>query len=159
MTYENIAAPVATRRRGAARLSAPALGVAALGALLTVVATFLNWATLTLQGETPVTANGLDEDMNGRITVVLGLVALVVVGVLALRAVKGLWVVLPVLGLLITFIGWAQTRKLQNTLDAIGVGATDAVKATNGIGVWLTIVGGILLLATAVLVPATRRRA
>src|SRR3712207_7978394 len=71
MTYENMAAPVATRRRPAPRLSTPALGVAALGALLTVVATFLNWATLTLQGETPVTANGLDEDMNGRITVVL----------------------------------------------------------------------------------------
>jgi len=158
MTYENITAPVAARRRGSSRLSTPGLAVAGLGALLTVVATFLNWATLTLQGETPVTANGLDSEMNGRFTVVLGIVAVLIVALLAARPVKGLWVLLPILGLLITFIGWAQTRKLQNTLDAIGVGVSDAVKASNGIGVWLTILGGVLLLATAVVVPMTRRR-
>ena len=157
MTYENITAPLASRRArpGCRRRPSPWRGS---GHFSPWSRSSLNWATLTLQGETPVTASGLDSEMNGRFTVVLGLVALVIVAVLALRPVKGLWVLLPILGLLITFIGWAQTRKLQNTLDAIGVGTSDAVKATNGIGVWLTIAGGVLLLATAVLVPATRRR-
>jgi hypothetical protein len=159
VTYENTAAPVATRRRGPSRLATPALGVAALGALLTVLAPFLPWASVSVASES-LTLKGLDEDMNGKITIVLGLAALAVVAVLALRAIKGLWVLLPILGLLIAFVGWAQTRKLQNTLDEIGVG-TDAagISASNGIGVWLTILGGILLLATAVLVPMTRRRA
>jgi hypothetical protein len=158
VTYENIAAPVAARRRGATRLATPALGVAALGALLTVLAPFLPWASVSVASET-LTLKGLDEDMNGKITIVLGIAAVVVVAVLAMRAVKGVWVLLPVLGLLIVLVGWAQTRKLQNTLDAVGVGSDAAgITASNGIGVWLTILGGLLLLATAVLVPMTRRR-
>jgi hypothetical protein len=158
MTYDNIAAPVTVRRRGASRLATPALGAAALGALLTVLAPFLPWASVSVASET-LTLKGLDEDMNGKITLVLGIAAVVVVAALAMRAIKGLWVLLPILGLLIAFVGWAQTRKLQNTLDAVGIGSdTAGISASNGIGVWLTILGGLLLLATAVLVPMTRRR-
>jgi hypothetical protein len=155
MTYDNTA--VATRPGTRARLATPALAAAGIGALLTVLAPFLPWATVSVGAES-LTANGLEEDMNGRITIVLGAAALVVVGVLALRAIKGLWVLLPILGLLVTFVGWAQTRKLQNTIDAIGAPDSAGVGASNGLGVWLTILGGVLLLATAVLVPALRRR-
>jgi hypothetical protein len=162
MTYQSTE-PATVRSRGRSRLATPALATAAVGALLTVVAPFLTWATLTLPGEArSTTANGLDTDMNGRVTLWLGVAAVVVVAVLAVRAIKGLWVLLPILGLLITFVGWAQTRKLQNTIDDIATVSADlarSVQASNGIGVWLTILGGILLLATAVLVPVTRRRA
>ena len=138
------------------RLPPLALGVAAVGAVLTIVAPFLRWATLAV-GEESLTANGLDQDMNGKISIWLGVVSALVVAVLVLRAVKGLWVLLPVLGAMIVFVGWAQTRKLQNTLDATGLANTGTVSASNGPGVWLTAVGGLLLLSTLVLVPVLRR--
>lgn len=161
MTYENTA--VAARPGVGSRLANPALATAAVGALLTVLAPFLPWASITLPGEKGATSyNGLADEFNGRFTIYVGIVAVVVVAVLAVKRIKGLWVLLPILGLVVTFVGWAQTQKLQNTVDeitAISADAGAAVHVSNGIGVWLTILGGVLLLATAVLFPMTRRRA
>ncbi|HYY12145.1 MAG TPA: hypothetical protein VE781_14510 [Kineosporiaceae bacterium] len=162
MTYQSTE-PVALRGRSRSKLTTAGLATAAAGAVLTLIAPFLPWAAIALPGEKDATNyNGLADEMNGKFTIWLGLVAVVVVAVLAVRAIKGLWVLLPILGLLVTFVSWAQTAKLQNTIDEIASlssAAAEATKASNGIGVWVSLLGGILLLATAVVVPVTRRRA
>lgn len=157
---------VAERTRSAtSRLPLAALAVAAAGALITVLATLLTWATASVSGpgmNDVMTMKGLDDEINGRITVVLGILALIVVALLALRPVKGLWTVLPILGALVVLISWANTVKVKNTVDEIaeitsGVGGVMKAEVVNGAGVWLSIAGGALLLSTAVLVPVLRR--
>lgn len=158
---------VAERTRPVARRRLPiaALTVAAAGALATVLATFLTWATASVSGpgvNDVMAMKGLDDEINGRITIVLGILALLVVALLALRPVKGLWTLLPILGALIVVISWANTVKVQNTVNDIaeitsGVGGLMKAEVVNGPGVWLSIAGGALLLSTAVLVPVLRR--
>ncbi len=155
-------------RSSTARFPRPALAVAGAGAVLTVLATQLTWTTasVTAAGTTDsLVLKGTDPDMNGRFTLVLGLLALAVVAVLALRAVKGLWILLPVLGALVLLVSWAQTVKVSNTLDEAadltsGSAASGLMQTemSNGPGLWLTVLAGLLLLATAVLVPVLRRR-
>ena len=170
MSTEDVFAPAAPAPARSRRLPVPALAVAGAGALLTVVAVFLTWVTasVTVAGETQtLTLVGTDEGVNGTFTLVIGIIALAVVGLLAWRPVRGLWLLLPLAGALVVLLVWASTVKVQRTIEEIsaltsGAGAdvSSLVSSSveNGLGLWVTLAGGILLLATAVLVPVLRRR-
>jgi hypothetical protein len=172
MTHESTA-PVTrpgTRASAKARspLPVPALAIAALGGLLTVAATFLTWVTATVvvgdQRVLDEALRGTDGELHGTKTLALAVVALAVTALLLRARTSRAWVLLPVLGALILLLGWASTVKVANTAEQAaqltsGLGSTVDTQVANGPGLWLAVLGGVLLLATAVLVPVLRRAA
>jgi hypothetical protein len=146
----------------------PGVLTAAVGALLTFLAAFLTWATVevtsrvgTLLGGGTRSTSGLEGDRLGKATLVLALaaVALCVLllqpssrswGWIALAAVGGLIVVLA----LIDLAAISDVSDLRERLGQVQ-GCSAAVQCTGsrtpGIGVYLTIVGGLVVLIGALL--------
>lgn len=146
----------------------PGVLTAAVGALLTFLAAFLTWATVEvtsraggLLGGGTRSTSGLQGDRLGKATLVLALaaVALCVLllqpssrawGWIALTAVGGLIVVLA----LVDLAAISDASDLRQRLGRVA-GCSAAVQCsgsrTAGIGVYLTVVGGLVIVVGALL--------
>lgn len=127
--------------------------VVAISTVVLVVATVLAWATASALGQTG-SINGIDlftdgsPIFNGVVTVLLGLVATVLV--LAAPDNEGATIGAAVLGLLVLLIGLAFVAAPQTAYGDFLGGAVDFGLVETGIGVYLTILGGIGVLAGGV---------
>lgn len=125
-------------------------------ALVVVIGSVLPWLSLSgpdaeaierqmeAQGEG---VGGLDKD--GVLTIVLGLVALLM-GVLrgTGRAVKGAAITGIVMGALVTLIGIVDILDVADVADEVA--GFVRVDVSAGIGLWLTLLGGIAVLASSI---------
>lgn len=124
--------------------------VVAISTVVLLVAAFLAWATASAFGASG-SLNGIDlfsegsPIFNGVVTVLLGVVATVLV--LAAPDNEGATIVATVLGLLVVLIGLAFIAAPQTAYGDLLGGAVDFGLAETGIGVYLTILGGIGVLA------------
>lgn len=126
--------------------------VVAISTVVLVVAAFLAWATASALGQTgSINGIGLFSDgspiFNGVVTVLLGLVATVLV--LAAPDNEGATIVAAVLGGLVVLIALAFVVVPETAFGGGIGGAIGAEIANPGIGVFLTILGGIGVLAGA----------
>lgn len=124
--------------------------VVAASTVVLLIAAFLAWAMASAFGETGA-VNGIDlftdghPIFNGVVTVLLGLVATVLV--LAAPDNEAATIIAAVLGLLVVLIGLAFLVVPQTAYGDLLGGAVDIGFADTGIGVYLTVVGGIGVLA------------
>jgi hypothetical protein len=147
--------------------SAPALpkwatGLAAGAGAIAFISGFLTWgkaeAKSGLGAAFSKSAKGTETDFNGKFTLILGLIAL---GVAVFMLVKPSaqaflatrsWVPL---GILMAILALLSLNKLHNTQDAIGGTSIDV---SAGIGLWLTIVAGLAIVAAGVPTYLSGRR-
>lgn len=124
--------------------------VVAISTVVLVAAAFLAWATASAFGATS-SINGIElfsegsQIFNGVVTILLGLVASVLV--LAAPDNEGATIVAAILGLLVVLVGLAFIFAPQTAFGDLLGGAVDIGLAEMGIGVYLTILGGIGVLA------------
>jgi hypothetical protein len=147
----------------------PGLLTSAIGALLTFLAAFLTWATveLTSRAGGPLVGGGtrsvigLQGDRLGKATLVLAIAALLLVALLAAPASRPWgWIPLATAGALIVvlavvdLISISDASDLRHRLAAVP-GCQQVVQCSGdrsaGIGVYLTILGGLAVLAGALL--------
>lgn len=132
--------------------------VVAASTVVLVIAAFLAWATASAFGETGA-LNGIDlfsdgsPIFNGVVTVLLGVIATILV--LAAPDNEATTIIGAVLGLLVVLIGLAFLVVPQTAYGDLLGGAIDLGFADSGIGVYLTILGGVGVLAGGVYSYAT----
>jgi hypothetical protein len=133
----------------------PGWGLVILGGLLGVLGAFLTWATVDYGGLATHTYRGVSAGRDGKITVVL---AVLVVGI-AVAALLGWfrgWMraTLAILGLVIAFIAIADIAASPSvgSEEQARLHVTAQVTSSNGVGEWLTLVAGILVVVGVVLV-------
>lgn len=132
--------------------------VVAASTVVLVIAAFLAWATASAFGETGA-LNGIDlfsdgsPVFNGVVTVLLGLVATVLV--LAAPDNAAATIIAAVLGLLVVLIGLAFLVAPQTAYGDLLGGAIDVGFAETGVGVFVTILGGVGVVAGGVYSYAT----
>jgi hypothetical protein len=140
-----------------------------VGALLTFLAAFLTWATVevTSRAGGPIvgggtrSVSGLEGDRLGKATLVIGLAALVLCALLLAPATRSWgWIALLVCGALIVLLAVLDLASISDDTDlkqrlaeVPGCGGTVRCEGerTAGVGVWLTIVGGLLIMLGAAL--------
>lgn len=126
--------------------------VVAVSTVVLVVAAFLAWATAEALGQTG-SVNGIDlldssPIFNGAVTILLGVVATVLV--LAAPDNEGATIIAAVLGGLVVLIGLAFVVVPETAFGGGIGGAIGAEIADPGIGVFVTILAGIGVLAGGV---------
>jgi hypothetical protein len=145
-----LAAPVPSRPK-----LNPGWGLVVVGGVLGVLGAFLPWARVTYGGLFTHTYHGVSAGRDGKITVVLA------VSVLGLTAAAFLgWVrnwqrpVLAILGLIIAFIALADLAASPSvgSAEQARLGLSAKITSSNGIGEWLTLIAGILVVIGVVLV-------
>ena len=126
----------------------PGWGLIIIGGLLGVLGAFMTWATVDYGGVATHTYRGVSGGRDGKITVVLSVLVLglTVLAFLGWAARRWMLPALAILGLLIAFVAIADLAaspsagsQQQALLDA-------HVTSSNGIGEWLTLFAGILVL-------------
>lgn len=122
----------------------PATTVLGVSAIVLVIAAFLPWATVSALGAS-ISVNGLDGS-DGYITIICG----AYLGFIAWRAMqrqpvsKGMVIGMWVAAGIATAIG---VMNFSSVDDNVGAAALAGVSASVGIGLWLTILGGLGALA------------
>jgi hypothetical protein len=158
----------------------PGLLVASVGALLTFLAAFLVWATVEVFssvggpaiGGGSRSVSGLEGDRLGKATLVVAIAALLLIGLLLAPASRRWgWAVLLVCGVLIAGLALLDLVSISDASDlrqrlAQVPGCGGSVQCSGdrraGIGVWLTIAGGAVIVLGAAMhgglfAPLTRR--
>jgi hypothetical protein len=154
----------------------PGLLTAAVGALLTFLAAFLTWATVevTSRAGGPIvgggtrSVSGLEGDRLGKATLVLAIAAVLLIVLLLAPASRrwGWWVLLACGLLVIAFavidlVSISDSSDLRRRLASIP-GCNGPIQCTGdrtaGVGVWLTIAGGVLICVGALLHAGTLDR-
>ena len=142
------AVPGADDRAPGARLGNPGWVLILVGGVLGVLAAFLTWASVDYGGLASHRYTGVDAGRDGKITIVLAVLVLVVAA-LAFAGVVRAWQrgVLAVLGLVIAFVAMADlfASPSVGTQEQARLGTTAHITSSNGIGVWLTLLGGVLV--------------
>jgi hypothetical protein len=138
----------------------PGWGLVILGGLLGVLGAFLTWATVDYAGLATHTYRGVSAGRDGKITVVLAVLVLGITAAAFLGWVRG-WMrpVLAILGLVIAFIAIADLAASPSvgSEEQARLRVTAQVTSSNGIGEWLTLVAGILVVVGVVLVARYSR--
>jgi drug/metabolite transporter (DMT)-like permease len=140
----------------------PGWGLVILGGLLGVLGAFLTWAKVDYGGLASHTYRGVSAGRDGKITVVLSVLVLGVTAAAFLGWARG-WMraTLVVLGLVIAFIAIADLAASPSvgSEERARLRTPVQVTSSNGIGEWLTLVAGILVVIGAVLVARYSRPA
>jgi len=133
----------------------PGWGLVILGGLVGVLGAFLTWATVDYGGLATHTYRGVSAGRDGKITVVLAVLVLGIAATAFLGWVRG-WMrpALAILGLVIAFIAIADLAASPSvgSEEQARLKVTAQVTSSNGIGEWLTLVAGILVVVGVVLV-------
>jgi hypothetical protein len=152
-------------------IARPAFATAAVAALVVFVSTFLPWftfrlaASATLPGILPAAANasadGTDAPMLGTWTLLLALAAAALLVLMVVRPDPRLWLGLPLAGLLIVVLALISLSRVNSAADSfrsvLVLLPPNTVSAGSGIGLWLTLLGGLGLIAAGVLVWRDQR--
>jgi hypothetical protein len=147
----------------------PGLITAAVGALITFFAAFLTWATVDVTsrvgglppgGGIPA-ATGLEGNRLGKATIVLAIAVLLLIALMQLPATRPkAWIVLAVAGGLIMALALLDLVAISSSSDlpdrlaavpACSQGIQCTAERSAGIGVYLTILGGLVVLIGALL--------
>jgi hypothetical protein len=117
------------------------IGIA--GCALAIIGAFLVWAKVS-GGGLEIEIKGTDEDKDGTITLILAVLA---AGAIWFIGVKPwvIWVAL-VASVLFLLVG------IYDTVDIMGTEVPEGVSVSVGIGLWLTVLGGILATAATVMI-------
>jgi hypothetical protein len=148
----------------------PGALTAAIGGLLTFLAAFLTWASVevtsraggpSLVGGGTRTVSGLEGDRLGKATLVLAIAALLLTALLMAPSTRSwTWIALAVAGGLIIALALIDLAAISDASDlrerlASIPGCSQVVQCTGdrsaGIGVYLTILGGLAVLVGALL--------
>ena len=138
----------------------PGWGLAVLGGLLGVLGAFLTWATVDYGGLATHTYRGVSAGRDGKITVVLAVLVLGIAAAAFLGWFRG-WMrpTLAILGLVIAFIAIADLAASPSvgSEEQARLRVTAQITSSNGIGEWLTLVAGVLVVVGVVLVSRYSR--
>jgi len=117
------------------------IGIA--GCLLAIIGAFLVWATVS-GGGVEIDIKGTDEDKDGTITLILAIIAAAAIWFIAAKP----WVIWVALAASVLFL----LVGLYDTIDIMGTDVPEGVSISVGIGLWLTVLGGILATAATVMI-------
>ena len=151
------------------KFGASAAVVALVGAILGILGSFLPWAkfswNIPMLGSGSESLNGMDTS-DAKITLGVAIVALIVaIVLLALKSsgAKALGAITAVLGVIVGAVGIIDALDIQNKAGQLkqaamaeGVGE-GAIKISSSFGLWLVVVGGIVLLIGGIMAIATKR--
>jgi hypothetical protein len=132
---------------GGARLPlSPARIVAGIGAALLIVGAFLPWAKVSA-GFLNVEVTGVDADNDGWVTLGCGVVALVVL-LVANPRVRG--VLAGLAGGVAAWVGVSDLIDVRRGIDDLEkASSVIAAHASVGIGLWMTVVGAVVVVLAA----------
>ena len=155
-------------RRGRAMplpIARPAFATAAVAAVVVFVATFLPWFTFRvaasggLPGILPAgataSADGTDRPMLGTWTLLLALAAAAVLVLMVVRPDPRLWLGPPLVGVLIVILALISLARVNSAMDSfrsvLVLLPPNTLSVGSGVGLWLTLLGGLGLMAAGAL--------
>lgn len=130
------------------RQSGQMLGI--IAGVATVIGALLPWAKVqTIFGS--ISVNGTEGGGDGIVTLVLGLLAALVMWGLARGTLLA-----SALGALIVAIAAYDIRDVSNRIDEINSDPDGLAKASVGVGLWITLIAGVVLIVAGITAFANR---
>jgi drug/metabolite transporter (DMT)-like permease len=132
----------------------PGWGLVIAGGVLGVLGAFMTWATVDYGGVASHTYRGVSGGRDGKITVVLSVVVLglTVLALFGWAARRWMRPALTVVGLVIAFVAIADLAASPSVGSEVQAQLHVSVTSSNGVGEWLTLLAGILVVVGVVLV-------